>query len=134
MNFFFSSEGLLAKRLTGNLEGQVICDRGFLPLAFDKSMSSCKAADATLVQPGYFISPLPSISGERDHCFKVISRAKLVLVCGYIHVCIIKEIYVIGSSSLMFTYIIVNRHQFGTFFIFIFYLFIKAACPITKLY
>ena len=60
------SDGLLAQRLTPNLEDQVICDRGFLPLAFDNSMSSCKAADASLVRPGYFISPVPAISGEHS--------------------------------------------------------------------
>ena len=32
-----------------NLEDQVICDQGFLPLAFERSVSSFKAADATLV-------------------------------------------------------------------------------------
>ena len=42
--FFYE---LLAQRLTPNLEDQVFCDRDFLPLAFEKSMSSCKAADAT---------------------------------------------------------------------------------------
>ena len=35
----FTSDGLLAQRLTPNQEDQVICDRGFLPLAFDKSVS-----------------------------------------------------------------------------------------------
>ena len=58
----FTSDGLLAQRLTPNLEGQVNCDRGFLPLAFDNSMSSCKVADASLVRPGYFISPVPAIA------------------------------------------------------------------------
>ena len=43
----FPNDELLAQRLTPNLEDQVIYDQGFLPLAFDKSMSSCKAADAT---------------------------------------------------------------------------------------
>ena len=46
---FFTSDELLAQRLTHNLEDQVICDRGFLLLAFDKSMSSCKAANANLL-------------------------------------------------------------------------------------
>ena len=46
----FTSDGLLAQRLTPNLEDQVICDRGFLPLAFDNSMSSCKAAAASLAK------------------------------------------------------------------------------------
>ena len=63
--FFSPSDGLLVQRLTSNLEDQVICDRGFLPLAFDKSISSSKAADATLVRPGYFISPVPAMSGEQ---------------------------------------------------------------------
>ena len=47
--------------LTLNLEEQ-ICDQGFLPLAFDRSMFSWKAADATLVYSGYFIFPVPTIS------------------------------------------------------------------------
>ena len=36
-----------------NLEDQVICNRGFLPLSFDESMSSYNAPDATLARPGY---------------------------------------------------------------------------------
>ena len=32
---FLTCDGLLAQRLTPNLEDQVVCDRGFLPLAFD---------------------------------------------------------------------------------------------------
>ena len=31
------------------------------PLAIDKAMSSCKAADATLIRSGYFTSPVPAI-------------------------------------------------------------------------
>ena len=57
---------LLVQRLTPNLENQVICVRRFLPLACDKSMPTCKAAEATLVHPGYFISPVPAISGEHS--------------------------------------------------------------------
>ena len=49
-----------------NLEGQVIFDQGFLPLAIDKSISNCRAAVLVLVHPGYFISPVPTISGERS--------------------------------------------------------------------
>ena len=56
----------MAQPITPNLEDQVICDRGFLTLAFDNSMSSYKAADASLVRPGYFISPVPAISGEHS--------------------------------------------------------------------
>jgi hypothetical protein len=41
-------------------------DRDLLPLAFDKSMSSSKATDSTLVCPGYFISLVPAISGEHS--------------------------------------------------------------------
>ena len=36
------SDGLLAQRLTPNLEEQVIRHRGFLSLAFDNSMSLAK--------------------------------------------------------------------------------------------
>ena len=63
LNVLLNDE-FLAQRLTPNLEDHVICDRGFLPLAFDKLMSSCKAADATLVRHIYFISPVPAIFGE----------------------------------------------------------------------
>jgi hypothetical protein len=38
----------------------------FLPLALDKSISNCQAAVLVLVHPGYFISPVPTISGERS--------------------------------------------------------------------
>jgi len=47
-----------------NLEDQVIFDQGFLPLAFDTPVSNYKAALLVLVRPGYFISPVPAISGE----------------------------------------------------------------------
>ena len=63
--FFFTSYGLLVQRLTPNLEDQLIGDRGFLPLAFDKSMYSSKAADASLVRPGYIISPEFAIQRRR---------------------------------------------------------------------
>jgi hypothetical protein len=42
----------------------VIFDQGFLPLTLDKPISNCKAAVLVLVCPGYFISPVPAISGE----------------------------------------------------------------------
>ena len=61
-----SSDGLVAQCLTPNQEDQVICDRDFLALAFEKSISSCKAAVATLVHPGYFISLVPAKSGEHS--------------------------------------------------------------------
>jgi len=48
------------------LEGQVIFGQGFLPLALDNSISNCRAAVLVLVHPGYFISPVPTISGERS--------------------------------------------------------------------
>jgi len=51
---------------TPNLEDQVIFDQGFLPLALDKSISNCWAAVLVLVHPGYFISPVPTISGEHS--------------------------------------------------------------------
>jgi len=38
--------------------------RGFLPLAFTDPSVNRKAAVLVLVCPGYFISPVPSISGE----------------------------------------------------------------------
>ena len=46
----FPSDGLLPQCLIQNQEDQVIFDQGFLPLA---SVSSCKAADASLVRPSY---------------------------------------------------------------------------------
>jgi len=51
---------------TPNLEDQAIFGQGFLPLALDKSVSNCPAAVLVLVHPGYFISPVPTISGERS--------------------------------------------------------------------
>ena len=51
---------------TPNLEDQVNFDQGFLPLALDTPVSNCKAAVLVLVHPGYFISPVPAISGEHS--------------------------------------------------------------------
>ena len=51
-------------RLTPNLEHQVICDRGFLPIAFAKS--PFMAANATLLCSGYFISLVPVIPDEHS--------------------------------------------------------------------
>jgi len=50
---------------TPNLEDQVIFEQGSLPVALDKSISNSRAAVLVLVHPGYFISPVPTISGER---------------------------------------------------------------------
>jgi len=44
----------------------VIFGQGFLPLALDNSIANCLAAVSGLVHPGYFISPVPTISGERS--------------------------------------------------------------------
>jgi len=44
----------------------VIFFQGFLPLAFTDPSVSRKAAVLVLVCPEYFISPVPSISGERS--------------------------------------------------------------------
>jgi len=44
----------------------VIFDEGFLPLALDMPVSNCKAAVLVWVRPGYFISPVPAISGEHS--------------------------------------------------------------------
>jgi len=43
----------------------MIFGQGFLPLALDKSISNYWAAVLDLVHAGYFISPVPTISGER---------------------------------------------------------------------
>ena len=56
----------LARCVNPNLEDQVIFDQGFLPLALDKSISNCRTAVLVLVHPGYFISPVPTVSGERS--------------------------------------------------------------------
>jgi hypothetical protein len=42
----------------------VIFDQGFHRLAFDTPVSDCLAAVLVLVCPGYFVSPVPAISGE----------------------------------------------------------------------
>ena len=42
----------------------MIFGQGFLPLALDNLISNCQAAVIGLVHPGYFISPVPTISGE----------------------------------------------------------------------
>jgi len=44
----------------------VIFGQGFLPLALDKSISNCLAAVLVSVHTDYFISPVPTISGERS--------------------------------------------------------------------
>ena len=44
----------------------MIFGQGFLPLALDNSISNCRAAVLVLVHPGYSISPVPTISGERS--------------------------------------------------------------------
>ena len=59
-------DGLLALRITPNLEDQAICFRGFLPLGFTDPSVNRKAAVLVLVCPGYFISLVPNISGERS--------------------------------------------------------------------
>ena len=44
----------------------MIFDQIFLPLALDTPVSNCKAAVLVLVRPGYFISPVPAVSGEHS--------------------------------------------------------------------
>jgi hypothetical protein len=44
----------------------VIFGQGFLPIALDNSISNCRVAVLVLVHPRYFISPVPTISGERS--------------------------------------------------------------------
>ena len=44
----------------------MIFDQGFLPPALDTPVSNCKAAMLVLVRLGYFISPVPAISGEHS--------------------------------------------------------------------
>jgi len=63
---FYANLTLVAAFKTPNLEDQVIFFRGFLPLAFTDPSVNRKAAALVLVCPGYFISPVPSISGERS--------------------------------------------------------------------
>jgi len=64
--FFFRRAGGWPAALTPNLEDQVIFDQGFLPLDFDKPISNSKAAVLVLVRLGYFISPVPTMSGEHS--------------------------------------------------------------------
>ena len=61
---FFRWAGGWPAASTPNLEDQVIFDQGFRPVALDTPLSNCKAAVLVLVGPGYFISPVPAISGE----------------------------------------------------------------------
>ena len=63
--FFLMSRGWPAAS-TPNLEDQVIFDQGFLPLALDAPVSNRKATVLVLIRPGYFISPVPAISGEHS--------------------------------------------------------------------
>ena len=44
----------------------MIFGQGFLPLALDISISNCRAPVLILVHTGYFIFPVPTISGERS--------------------------------------------------------------------
>jgi hypothetical protein len=44
----------------------VIFDEGCLSLTLDRPVSNCRAAVLVLVRPGYFISPVPAISGEHS--------------------------------------------------------------------
>jgi len=44
----------------------VIFDQGFLPLALDTPVSNWRAAVLVSVRPEYFISPVPTISGEHS--------------------------------------------------------------------
>jgi len=62
-SYFFRPAGGWPAALTPNLEDQVVFGQGFLPLALDTLVSNCKAAVLVLVRPGYFISPVPAISG-----------------------------------------------------------------------
>jgi len=54
--------------------------QGFLPLALDKSISNCRAAVLVLVHPGYFISPVPTIFGERSP-IRHLGRRKVKSLC-----------------------------------------------------
>ena len=62
--FLVMSEELAHCMNPPNQEDQVIFGQGFLPLDLDKLISNCRAALLILVHPGYFISPVPTISGE----------------------------------------------------------------------
>ena len=44
----------------------MIFGQGFLPLGLVTPVSNCKAAVLLLVHPGYYISPVPAISGEHS--------------------------------------------------------------------
>jgi len=66
ISFFVDEQGAGLSHQPPNSEDQVIFDQGFLPVALDKSISNCRAAVLVLVRPGYFISPVPAISGERS--------------------------------------------------------------------
>ena len=62
---------------TPNLEDQVIFGQGFLPLALDKSKSNCRAAVLVLAHTGYFISPVPTISGVNSPIRHKIPNTKI---------------------------------------------------------
>ena len=64
--FFGDEQGAGLLHQPPNLEDQVIFGQDFLPLALDTPVSNCKAALLVLVHPGYFISPVPAISGEHS--------------------------------------------------------------------
>jgi hypothetical protein len=53
-----------SRRKPPNLQDQTIFGQEFLPLTLDTPVSNCKAAVLILVCSGYFISPIPAISGE----------------------------------------------------------------------
>ena len=55
----------------------MIFGQEFLPLALDKSISNCWAAVLVLVHSGYFISPVPTISGERSSIRQKIPNTKI---------------------------------------------------------
>ena len=65
-NFFFRWAGCWPAASTPNLEDQMIFDQSFLPLVLDTPVSNCKVEVLVLVGPGYFISPVPAISGEHS--------------------------------------------------------------------
>ena len=49
-------------------------DQYFLPLTLDTPVSNHKAAVLVLVRPGYFISPVPAISGEHSPIRHLVRR------------------------------------------------------------
>jgi hypothetical protein len=65
-NFFSDEQGAGLLQQHPNLEEQAIFDQGILPLALDTPVSNSKAEALSLARPGYFISPVPSISGEKS--------------------------------------------------------------------